>query len=476
MQETSARRFIRLAAMAGSAAMLTACASIPHLGPAPQPKAPAAYAADRSFTAPAAAWPSERWWADYGDRQLDSLIDEALKDSPDLDKARARVRQAEAIAQVTRSTMGPHLTASASLAEARQSYNDGVPKAFVPQGWNDTGLVGAGLDWQLDVFGKNRARLAAATSDIEAARAEAASTRLTLSTAIATAYADLAQLYADRDAADEALRVRTDSEGLITARCGQGLETKAALERAHAARASAEAELAALDDALGLTRNRIAALMGQGPDRGLAIVRPAPDAIRAFGLPRHLHADLVGRRPDVVAARLTAEAAGKRIKAAKADFYPNVNLTAFIGVQSLGLDMLTKAGSGVGSFGPAMSLPIFDSGRLQGAYRGARADYDEAVASYDQTLTRALREVADSAVSARALDARLGKSREALTASQSAYDLARQRYARGLGTYLDVLTAEDALISNRRAVADLETRAFTLDVALVRALGGGFHA
>jgi len=87
-----------------------------------------------------------------------------------------------------------------------------------------------------------------------------------------------------------------------------------------------------------------------------------------------------------------------------------------------------------------------------------------------------LQDVADSALSARALEARLAKSREALTASTRAYDLAKQRYAQGLGTYLDVLTAEDALISNRRTVADLDTRAFTLDVALVRALGGGFHA
>jgi NodT family efflux transporter outer membrane factor (OMF) lipoprotein len=198
--------------------------------------------------------------------------------------------------------------------------------------------------------------------------------------------------------------------------------------------------------------------------------------IRAFGLPAQLEADLLGRRPDVIAARLSAEAAANRIKVAKAEFYPNVNLTAFIGLQSLGLNMLTKSGSGVGSVGPAITLPIFDSGRLQGNYRGARAQYDEAVASYDETLTKALQEVADSAVSARALDLRLGKSREALAASAKAYNLTRQRYAQGLGTYLDVLTAEDALISNRRAVADLETRAFTLDVALVRALGGGFHA
>jgi NodT family efflux transporter outer membrane factor (OMF) lipoprotein len=459
-----------------AAAGLSSCASIPQLGAAPQPKAPATFAATQSFAAPLAQWPSDRWWTAYGDPQLDGLIDEALAGSPDLAKAGARVRQADALAEMTGATLGPHVEAVASAAEVKQSYNFDIPPALTPHGWRDTELVGAGLDWQLDFFGKNRALLAAATSEADAAREDAAEARLILSTAVADAYADLAQLYADRDAAQDALRVRVDTEGLISARRAQGLESYAAQERAHAARAAAEGELAALDEAIGLTRNRLAALMGQGPDRGLSIVRPAPGTVRAFGLPANLQAELVGRRPDVAAARLRAEAASRRIKAAKADFYPNVNLTAVIGAQSLGLNMLTKSGSSIGEVGPAITLPIFDSGRLQGAYRGSRAEYDAAVATYDQTLTRALQEVADSAVSARALQTRVAKSREALTASQTAYALARQRYARGLGTYLDVLTAEDALIANRRAVADLESRAFTLDVALVRALGGGFRA
>jgi len=476
MQDLIRSRITRLTLMAGAAATLSACASVPHTGPAPQPKAPAAYAASQSFAAPAAEWPADRWWAAYRDPQLNDLIGEALSGGPDLAKARARVRQAEAFRETAASTLGPHLAAVASVAEVKQSYNNGVPKAAVPHGWNDAGQAGLSLDWQLDLFGKNRALLAAATSEADAARADEAQARLTLSTAVAAAYADLTQVYADRDAAEAALRVRADSEQLIEARCAQGLETRAALERAHAGRAAAEAELAALDEAIGLERNAIAALLGQGPDRGLRFARPNPGAIRAFGLPANLQAELIGRRPDVVAARLTAEAAAKRIKVAKADFYPNVNLTGLIGVQSLGLDMLSRSGSDMGGIGPAITLPIFDSGRLQGAYRGARAQYDEAVASYDQTLTKALQEVADSAVSARALDARLTKSREALAASTNAYDLTRERYARGLGTYLEVLSAQDALIANWRAVADLETRAFTLDIALVRALGGGFHA
>lgn len=459
-----------------AAAALSGCASVPNLGSAPTAKRIADYAAAQSLAAPSAPWPSDTWWTAYGDPQLNQLIDEALAGAPDLAKAKARVRQAEAFRETAASTLGPHIAAMASVAETKQSYNNGIPKAIVPHGWNDTGLAGISLDWQLDFFGKNRALLAAATSEAEAARAEEAQARLTLSTAVAAAYADLAQLYSDRNAAQDALRVRGDSEKLIAARYGQGLETEAAVERAHAARAESEAELAAIDEAIGLTRNGIAALLGQGPDRGLVIAEPAPGAIKAFGLPANLQAELIGRRPDVVAARLTAEAAAKRIKVAEADFYPNVNLMGFVGVQSLGLDMLTKSGSGMGSIGPAITLPIFDSGRLQGNYRGARAQYDEAVANYDATLTKALREVADNAVSARALDARLSKTREAQAASSKAYDLARDRYARGLGTYLEVLTAQEALIGASRSVADLQTRAFTLDVALVRALGGGFQA
>jgi len=454
----------------------SACASVPNLGSAPQIKDASTYAASQSFAAATTEWPSDRWWDAYGDAQLSALIDEALAGSPDLAQAQARVRMAQAAAQQVGSALRPSVGATGTVGEARQSYNMGVPKDFVPQDWNDTGQVGLNVSWQLDFFGRNRAALAAATSGAEAARAEAAAARIVLATAVAGTYADLAQLYAAHDATVEAVRVRAASEALIRQRVDQGLETQAALERAHAGRAAAEAALAALDEAIGLTRNGIAALLGQGPDRTLSLQRPAPGAIRAFGLPQNLQLDLIGRRPDVQAARLSAEAAAKRIDVAKADFYPNVNLMGVVGLQSLGLDSLAESNSTFGSVGPAVSLPIFSGGRLEGAYRGARANYDAAVATYDGTVARAFKEVADSAVSARALDERLGKSREALTASQRAYDLTKSRYVQGLGTYLDVLSAEDSLIASRRAVADLETRAFSLDVALIRALGGGYRA
>jgi outer membrane protein TolC len=148
---------------------------------------------------------------------------------------------------------------------------------------------------------------------------------------------------------------------------------------------------------------------------------------------------------------------------------------AFIGVQSLGLNNLGKSGSDMGAVGPAISLPIFNTERLQGQLRGARAEYDAAVASYNGTLTNALREVADAVTSRKALDGELAAARAAVEAAAESHRIVSSRYRGELATYLDVLMAEDARIGAERALADIETRALALDVALVRALGGGFQ-
>jgi NodT family efflux transporter outer membrane factor (OMF) lipoprotein len=209
--------------------------------------------------------------------------------------------------------------------------------------------------------------------------------------------------------------------------------------------------------------------------RGQAVSLPTAPQLKAFGLPQDLGIEIVGRRPDIAAARLRTEALASRIQAAKADFYPNVRLSAVIGLQALGIGDLFDGGSTYGSAGPAISLPIFSGGRIQGAYRGARAEFDASVAAYDLALIQAVREVADVAARQRALTVRLGRSRDALAASHRAYELIQARYRGGLSPYFEVLSAEDALNANRRAVADLEASAFTLDIALVRALGGGFR-
>src|SRR5262249_13383080 len=144
----------------------------------------------------------------------------------------------------------------------------------------------------------------------------------------------------------------------------QGLENEGAVKSAEANRAASEAELASIDESIGLTKNRIAALIGVGPGRALSIQRPAQSS-GAFGLPPRVQADLLGRRPDIAAARRRAEVAAHRIDAAKADFYPNVNLSAMLGIDTLSLSSLARSASGYAALGPALSLPIFSAGRLE---------------------------------------------------------------------------------------------------------------
>ena len=459
------------------AVILVAAGCAPDLGTAPQITSPASYETARSFTAPSMAWPEEGWWKAYNDPTLDRLVDEALAGSPDLKIAEARLREAGAAQEQAGSALWPTLTASGSVQPTRESLNQGFPtvfQSFLPHGWHTQGTLQGNLEYEIDFFGKNRAALAAATSDAEAAAIDVAQARVTLSTAVAGAYADLMRLSADRAAAVEVVRVRKDSAALVADRARQQLENVGEVNQQNSRVASAQADLDTIDGQIAHTRNEIAALLGKGPDRGLDVALPGDIHPKAFGLPPSLAVDLIGRRPDVVAARLRTEAAASRIDVAHADYYPNVDLSGFYGVQSLGLSTLLQKASIAGEIGPAIHLPIFDGGKIESGYRNARAEYDESVATYDRTLTHALQDVADAAADCREQQAELAHARVALAESENAYRIAKLRYTGGLSRYLDVLTAEDTLVTLKRQVADLEAQAFAQDVTLVRALGGGF--
>jgi NodT family efflux transporter outer membrane factor (OMF) lipoprotein len=466
---------VRILPALALAAALGACAHVPDLGAAPKARPVTAYAVEKSFASPPRDWPSQSWWTAYGDPQLDRLMDEALAGAPTLAQARARLEKAQAQVELARGARAPQVDLNAQAAEVKQSYNNGFPRSFLPQGYNDTERVTLDAKWDADLFGRNRAALAAAVSDDEAARVDAAQARLLLTSNVVAAYSDLGRLYGDRDAAEQAIALRRVTVDLATRRTNSGVANIGEQRQAETALGQAVGELEALDEQIAVARDRLAALVGAGPDRGLALARPAAPPKTAFGLPPNLALELIGRRPDIEAARLRAEAMASRIKAAKAGFYPNINLVAFIGLQSLHLDQLTKSGSDVGQVAAAFNLPIFSGGRLEGAYKGARADYDLAVASYDQTLTTALQEVADAAASARSVDARLAQARETLVSAEESAKIARLRYEGGLSNALTAIVAEDAVINQRRAVADLEGRRIAVDAQLIRALGGGYR-
>jgi NodT family efflux transporter outer membrane factor (OMF) lipoprotein len=457
--------------------LLAACA--PDLGPLPQAKTEASLATAKSFAAPEREWPARDWWTGYQDPQLNALIAEGLAGSPDIQVAQARVRQADALAQQSNSALYPDVSAKGQASEFRQSLNQGFPKSFqvfLPHGWHNQGQATGNVSYDLDLFGANRASFAAATSESEAARVDLAGARLAISTAIASAYANLVQLVADRASAQDSLNERRQSADLVRQRENQQLENEGALSQALSRSAGAEAELDQLDGQIALARNQLAALVGKGPDRGMELGLPAAVQLKAFGAPASLGADLIGRRPDIEAAKLRAAAAAKRIDVAHAAFYPNINLNADLGYQAVGLGAFFSPASEIGQIGPAITLPIFNAGRIEGQYRGARARYDEAVGNYDKTLIQALHEVADALANQREFSAELAHAKVALAESENAYRIATLRYQGGLSRYLDVLTSEDTLVVQRRSVADLQARAFAQDVALVRALGGGFES
>ena len=420
------------------------------------------------------SWPDNKWWLRYHDQQLNQLMDEALQDSPSLQAAEARLRNMAGVAEQIGAIRSIQVGASASASETKVSY---AYQAYMPpHNWNDYGSVTANFSYDFDFWGKNKASVAAATSDFAAAEAETAAARLMISTSLAQAYAELARLHLNKETAQTAVAIRTKTVELMTNRFNNGLETQGAVKQMQALQANAEAELLAVDESIQLQKNAIAALLGKGPDRGLSIQRPSVQLSDSFGLPENIGINILGHRPDVTAARWRAESAAKRIHVAKAQYYPDVSISGFIGYQAFGLNNLTRTGNDAGSIGPAIYLPLFTGGRLSGQLTSAEATYEEAVANYNSTVTQALHDVADVMTSSKALKARLEKAEEAYQDAKAAYQIADNRYRGGLATYLDVLTAEDAMLNTQRALVNLQSRSFSLDVSLIHALGGGFDA
>ena len=457
---------------------LSGCA--PDLGPRPQPLSTAQLSSAKSLAdgslagAAQVAWPVDRWWQSYGDPQLDALVDEALAHSPDVAAASARIRQASGAARQAGAATLPQLGAAGSAGVAEQSRNLGIPPQFIPSGFQQTAEADFNASFDLDLWGKNRAQLAAATSEAKAAEIDARQAALMLSAQVVATYGDLARLTRDGQTLREALAAREANASLVRQRRAAGLDSELPVRQADTAVASARFDASRTQEQIAATRHALAALLGAGPDRGLAIAPPTIAPTGTTTLPADAGIALAGRRPDIVAARLRVEAGGKRIDAARAAFLPNVSLSGLIGFNSLGISNLFSPMSQYGNARAAISLPIFDGGRRAGSFTQARGGYDEAVARYDATVIAALREVAD-AVSAReqALVQTAAATRSLIDAD-AAYALADQRYRTGLTNYLEVLSASDRALAARRADSDARFRLFALDVALARALGGGF--
>jgi NodT family efflux transporter outer membrane factor (OMF) lipoprotein len=459
-------------------AMLSACASTHGLAPQSSLKqvdslATANALADVSVSD--AQWPNADWWARFGDPQLNQLISEGLAGSPTLRIAEARTRAALAQANIAQAARYPQINAEAETTRERFPEHSLIPPPFAGS-WDTLSQLQATLSWEVDFWGKNRSAYQRSLGEARATALDAQAARLALSANIAHAYVQLERSYLQLDVAHATLEQRGQIYQLTQERSDAGVDSKLELRQAESALPAAREQIAQLEEGVQLTRNQLAALLGQGPDRGVAITRPAADALGAVSIPSKVPSQLLGRRPDILAQRLRVEAALHGIDNAKAQFYPDVNLVAFAGFQNLAAtSLITAANREIGA-GPAITLPIFDAGRRRGNLAARDAEYDAAVEQYNQTVADALREVVDQLASFRSVDAQRVQQRAGLATAQDAYDLAALRYREGVGNYLEVLTTESQLLAQRSLEADLRARSIDLSINLARALGGGLQS
>ncbi|KAB0664270.1 efflux transporter outer membrane subunit [Oryzomonas japonica] len=455
------------------------CASLPHNTPNTSPRSrmldPNQLNAGSTLKSAAkqpTPWPSQQWWKAYADPQLDRLVEEATSGNPSIRMAQARVAKAQALSGIAGSALLPSLQADAAFTREQFTEHQFIPPPYAGNwSWNNRATLD--LFYELDLWGKNRKTLAASLDYVQVATAEAQEIRLALQTTMVRFYVQLSLQHVLLDIARSTLRQRQNIFDITRKRLTAGLATELDLRQTETPLPAARAEIERISESIELLRNQLSALTGKGPGDGESIHRPSLSLNVPIGLPAVLPADLLGRRPDVVAQCWLVEAAGNGIDVAKAAFYPNINLTAFAGWQSLSFAQFLSPGSLIAGFGPAISLPIFEGGRLRSQLAVSTADYDIAVESYNSTLIRALENVANQIVTLRSLETQRRESNNAHDLANRTYDIALQAFRSGMTDYFNVLNAQNQTLIEAQRKAQVEARFLDAYAALMQAIGGG---
>lgn len=475
------RPTIRVAALCATiftnCLIIAGCAST--RGIAPQSHALAAAQLDAGAAVRAAAtdaqWPAEQWWRMYHDPQLDRWIERALADSPTLAVARDRVREAQSMAGVARAELVPQVNGDMSVT--RKHWPENVYYGPGPLAdtdtWNNT--IGLSFEYNLDLWGHDEKAAERALDAAQMQAIDARAAQLELESNIVRTYVKLSLAFAQRDIAEQTLKRQKEIADIARRRLRGGIGTQLELAQAEAPLPQSERQIAALDEQIELARNQLAALAGKGPGAGAALQRPTLSLDTPVGLPSTLPAELIGRRPDVVAARWNVAAQAKGIDVARTAFYPNINLVASLGGMFVGggpLSFLTSQARAA-SVGPALSLPIFDGGRLRAQLGAATARFDLAIDQYNQTIVKAMKEIADQIVTLKSLEAQQEAAQRSVAVARKSYDLASTGFERGLSDYLSVLTAQTQLLRAQQDAEQVHAAQLAARAALAAALGGG---
>jgi len=443
---------------------LGGCAAVGPDYRAPTPRTPTTWSG-------VAAQPAEdlsEWWKRLGDPLLDQLIGEAIGANPELEVARARLREARARRLLADAGGAASVTASASAAQSRTAAKSGGTSGE---------LFSAGFDasWEPDVFGATRRGKEAAAADFEASAATLDAARVSLVAEVARNYIELRGDQARLEIARANLASQTETLQLVTWRVQAGLAGSLEVEQARGNQEQTRAQIPALETSLAQAEHQIALLLGQAPASLHARLAPVaavpriPDSL-AIGIP----ADTLRRRPDVRAAERKLAAETARIGVAEAARYPNFTLSGSLGLDSPRLPDLLNAASLGHSLLAAVAGTLFDGGALRQRVDIQTAVQEQALATYQGTLLTALRDVEDALVAL----ANSGQRREALAAAaeaaREAARLARQRYAAGLIDFLNVLDSERNLRATEDSLAAADVARASALVQLYKALGGGW--
>lgn len=416
---------------------------------------------------------ADDWWRSFGDPQLDRLVTDAQAGNPSLAAALARVRQASAILANQRANDGPDVALDAQAQVARLSGRYQIPPPFA----GTTRFLGtgqAGLNWNLDLFGRQKAVIAEASASTRAAMLDATAARLALAGSVVQTYIELARAEKLAALAQRTIATREGSLRLVQVRIRNKLASDLDAQAAQTLLAQAQQALVRAMAQRALAANALAALAGRGVDYPATIAPATLQLDAALPLPSAIPADLLARRADVAASLARIDAASQGRLAARKAFYPDINLSALVGLQAIGVGNLFNADAGTVGGGAAIHLPIFDNGRLKAGLEGATAGVDLAIAGYNGTVVGAVREAADALTRIHSLDEDRARQAEVVRGLAETGRLNTIRVSSGLESRLGLVDNDVRLLDAQQSDANLAADAASQRVALVLALGGGF--
>lgn len=423
---------------------------------------------------PADAWPAEQWWLTYGDPQLNTLVQRALRDNPGLAVVQARIAGAQAAVAVERAGEGAQVGLATGLNRQRYSSNGFFPPPIGGAWFNDAN-VQVRASYDVDWWGKHRSLVAAALGETNARQAEAAQAAQAIAASVAQSYFRLQMMWARQDNVRLLAALQREIVAGRKARIAHGLATSEQLASAELDLGVLEEQARHLDTQAGREREVLRALIGGDAGALADLARFKPQAA-ANALPRELGMELLARRPDLQAARWRVEAQLGRVASSEAAFRPDINLVGALGLDAVSLGKLLRWPSRTPLLGATLDLPLFDSGRLKAQLGAARSNRDELVAEYNEAVLAAVRDVAQEGATLQGLEQEAQAHRLALESSRKLVDSAEARMKRGLLERAGVLQAKMTLLRQQDTGLQLLDARLQTQVALVKALGGGYHA